>query len=453
MNESEDQESAADSEAHAGLDSNMAVALFALGMTAGMLVLLIGFRIVPQHAESTTREFEAVRSFAESHFVSEIDDVTLTERALHGMLEGLDPYSRYHDRGEAEQARRVIDGDFRGIGVVFQAGVEEGRILFPVDGSPAAAAGVRVGDLITSVEGDSVVGLPREELRARLAPRDRDRITLGITGLDGAAREVTVVPRVLVDPTVRHARLIEGAPGVGYLTVRSFTNRTAGEFDAAIDGLRAQGAEAVIVDLRYNLGGVLDAAIHLAGRFLERGVIVSSEGRWTESEVHRADEIEARFRGMKLVVLVDGDSASASEVLAGALQDHRAAVVVGEPTYGKGMLQTTRSFPEYGTRAKVTSAYFYSPSKRNFERTSEPGRDYGILPDVLVEVDRGTRRAVRSWLTRYDPPASAMAALSSWQEESGEELLPELPFDPQLDAAVGLFRGEAPGPRPARELP
>lgn len=431
----------------------MAVALFALGMTAGMLVLLIGFTIVPQHSEPTTAEFEAIRSFTKSHFVSEIDDVTLTERALHGMLEGLDPYSRYHDRGEAEQARRIIDGDFRGIGVVFQAGVQEGRILFPVDGSPAAAAGVRVGDLITSVDGESVAGLPRDELRARLAPRGRDQVSLGLTGLDGVARDVTVVPRVLVDPTVRHARLVEGAPGVGYVAVRSFTNRTAVEFDAAIDELRAQGAEAVIVDLRYNLGGVLDAAIHLAGRFLERGVIVSSEGRRTESEVHRADEIEPRFEGMKLAVLVDGESASASEVLAGALQDHRAAVVVGEPTYGKGMLQTTRSFPEYGTRAKVTSAYFYSPSKRNFERTSEPGRDYGILPDVLVEVDRGTRRAVKSWLARYDPPASAMAALTSWQEDSGEELLPGLPRDPQLDAAVGLFRGEAPGPRPARELP
>ena len=431
----------------------MAVALFALGMTAGMLALLIGFTIVPEHTEPTTREFEAIRSFAESHFVREIDDVTLTERALHGMLEGLDPYSRYHDRGEAEQARRIIDGDFRGIGVVFQAGVEEGRVLFPVDGSPAAAAGVRVGDLITSVDGESVAGIPRQELRSRLAPRGRDQVTLGITGLDGAAREVTVVPRILVDPTVRHARLVEDAPGVGYVTVRSFTNRTAEEFDAAIDGLRAQGAEAVVVDLRYNPGGVLDAAIHLAGRFLERGVIVSSEGRRTESEVRRAEEVEARFAGMKLVVLVDGDSASASEVLAGALQDHRAAVVVGEPTYGKGMLQTTRSFPEYGTRAKVTSAYFYSPSKRNFERTSEPGRDYGILPDVFVEVDRRTRRAVRSWLTRYDPPASALAALAAWQEESGEELVPGLPHDPQLDAAVGLFRGEAPGPRPARDLP
>ncbi|MEE2939746.1 MAG: S41 family peptidase [Planctomycetota bacterium] len=453
MNGTEDPHGARDPEAHAEVDSGMTVALFALGMTAGMLVLLIGFRIVPEHTEPTTREFEAIRSFAEGHFVGEIDDVTLTERALHGMLDGLDPYSRYHGRDQAEQARRVIHGDFRGIGVVFQAGVQEGRILFPVEGSPAAEAGLRVGDLITSVDGESVVGLPREELRARLAPRGRDQIALGITGLDGADREVEVAPRVLVDPTVRHARLVEGAPGVGYVAVRSFTNRTAGEFDEAIDRLRAQGAEAVILDLRYNLGGVLDAAIHLAGRFLERGVIVSSEGRRAEPEVHRADEIDARFAGMKLVVLVDGESASASEVLAGALQDHRAAVVVGEPTYGKGMLQTTRSFPEYGTRAKVTSAYFFSPSKRNFERTSEPGRDYGILPDLLVEVDRETRRAVRSWLTRYDPPASALAALVSWQEESGEELLPGLPLDPQLDAAVGLFRGEAPGPRPARELP
>lgn len=453
MSDVEDHTEGARTEAHAEVDTGTAVALFALGMTAGMLLLLIGFTLIPQHSEPTTREFDAVRSFAESHFVRDIDDVTLTERALHGMLEGLDPYSRYHDRGEAEQARRVIDGDFRGIGVVFQAGVEEGRILFPVDGSPAAAAGVRVGDLITSVDGESVVGLSRGDLRARLAPQGREQVVLGVTGLDGLARELTVVPRILVDPTVRHARLVEDAPGVGYVAVRSFTNRTAEEFDSAVQALRARGAEAVIVDLRYNLGGVLDAAVHLAGRFLEKGVIVSSEGRRTESEVHRAEEVDALFAGMNLVVLVDGESASASEVLAGALQDHRAAVVVGEPTYGKGMLQTTRSFPQFGTRAKVTSAYFYSPSKRNFERTSEPGRDYGILPDVLVEIDRETRFGVKSWLTRYDPPASAMAALEAWQADSGEELLPGFPVDPQLDAALALLRGQAPGPRPARELP
>lgn len=439
--------------APAPVDTTTALALFALGMTAGMLLLLIGYTLIPENRDPNVEEFRAIRGFAESHFVREIDSTELTERALHGMLDELDPYSKYHDRGQAEGARRDIDGDFRGIGVVFRLPTSRGQVLFPVDGSPAAEAGVRVGDTIKSIEGESTEGLTGTELRARLAPQGRESVTLGVEGLDGLAREVTIVPRILLDPTVRHARMLEDAPGVGYLTIRSFSNRTAEEFDRAVKSLRQQGASALVIDLRHNLGGVLDAAVHLGGRFLDTGVIVSSEGRRTESEVQRADDVPPLFKGMRLVLLVNDESASASEVLAGALQDHRIAVVVGEPTYGKGMLQTTRSFPQFGTRAKVTSAYFYSPSKRNFERTSEPGRDYGILPDVEVRVDRETRFLVQGWLSRYDPPAGAMADLEAWEISSDEDILPEEPVDPQLDVAVALLQGRAPGPRPANDQP
>jgi carboxyl-terminal processing protease len=146
------------------------------------------------------------------------------------------------------------------------------------------------------------------------------------------------------------------------------------------------------------------------------------------------------------VVLVDGDSASASAVLAGALQDHRVAVVVGEPTYGKGMLQTIRTFPSFGSRAKVTSAYYYSPSKRNFERTADEGREWGILPDVHVPVDDLTRRRLASHLSRYDPPAELMEELRAFEAREGVALLGTPPDDPQLAAALALFAGERPGP-------
>lgn len=437
--------------ADAGIDPHAAVALFSLGVTAGMLLLLIGFTLVPEPRDRATEEFEAVRAFAQSHFVRPVDAEGLTERALHGMLDGLDPYSRYHDRADAERARREIDGDFRGIGVVFKPPITDAQVLFPVDGSPAAEAGIKVGDRILSVDGESTVGLAGDELRARLAPRGRELVTLGLEGLDGRAREVQVAPRILLDPTVRHVQMVADAPGVGYLTVRSFTNQTADEFDGAVQALRRRGARALVIDLRFNYGGVLDAAIQMAGRFVDTGVIVSSEGRLS-AEVHRADEVDPLYLGMGVVVLVDGDSASASEVLAGALQDHRVAVVVGEPTYGKGMLQTTRSFPSFGTRAKVTSAYFYSPSHRNFERTSEPGRDYGILPDVQVAVDDDLRYALHTWIARYDPPIGALAEMAAWEAATDDDILPEEPADPQLGVALDLLRGTRPGPRPLDPL-
>ncbi|QDV09692.1 putative CtpA-like serine protease [Planctomycetes bacterium Poly30] len=422
-----------------------AIALFSLGMTAGMLLLLIGFRLFPTPEDPATAEFQSIRDFTALHFVRDITPEELTTRALHGMLDELDPYSRYYDREVSERVRREIDGDFRGIGVVFKPPTEDAEILFPVEDSPAWKAGVRVGDRILEVEGESVAGLSGSELRQRLDPKGLNEIRLRVIGRDGEVRNLAMEPEVLVDPTVRHTEILEDAPDVGYLTVRAFSNNTATEFDAAVMLLRERGVAGLVIDLRFNYGGVLDAAVHMAGRFLSQGVVVSSEGRHRES-VHLADGVEALFEGMKVCVLVDGDSASASEVLAGALQDHRAAVVVGEPTFGKGMLQTTRMFPEYGSRAKVTSAYFYSPSHRNFERTADPDRDYGILPDLLVSIDEPQRRAIHGWLARYDPPAELIGELIRWESESGETILPRPPEDPQLQAALALLRGENPRP-------
>ena len=426
--------------------------MFALGMMAGMLVLLIAFALYPEPEDPTTAEFEAIRVFTEEHFVQDIDAEELMVRALHGMLDKLDRYSRYYERSKSERIRREIDGDFLGIGVVFRAPTEDGQIMFPVHDSPALEAGMRVGDTIVEIDGESIEGLDADEIRSRLARNSQRTISLHVVGLDGEMRDLTIEPRVLVDPTVRHAHLLEQAPEIGYLTVRSFSNNTQDEFDKTVKALREAGARALIVDLRWNYGGVLDAAIQMAGRFIDSGVVVSSEGR-LHSEIHLADDFESLFAGMPLCILVDKDSASASEVLAGALQDHRVGVVIGEPTFGKGMLQTTRSFPQFGSRAKVTSAYFYSPSHRNFERTSDAGRDHGILPDYLVEIDDAARHAVHIWLGRYDPPLAALEDLARWEDESGESILPRPPADAQLDAAVRLLRGERPPPHqsPRRE--
>ena len=148
-------------------------------------------------------------------------------------------------------------------------------------------------------------------------------------------------------------------------------------------------------------------------------------------------------------MLVDEESASASEVLAGALQDHRTAVVTGSPTYGKGMVQTIRRFKQARTRAKVTTSYYYSPTHRNFERTAVDGDQHGIEPDVAIPVEPHEQRDIHAFLQSYSPPLSALPAIRAWEQRESTTLLEEHPADPQLDAAIALLSGHRPGPHVA----
>ena len=285
------------------------------------------------------------------------------------------------------------------------------------------------------------------ELRATLREPPGGTVKARVRALDGVERDVTIVPDSVVDPSVRHARILDGARGVGYLAVTSFSNETPQEFDRAIDFLRSRGMRGLILDLRHDFGGVLEAAVRIADRFLSEGTIVSTEGRG-DPIVYRATEKGTWLEGTPVVVLVDRDTASASEVLAGALQDHRAAVLVGEPTYGKGMVQTIRAFEPYGTRAKVTSSYYYSPNHRNFERSADHGREFGLLPDLELVLNDTDRSGVHAHLADYSPGPEAIPDLESWEAREGVALIDPMPSDPQLAAALGLLLGERPGPGP-----
>jgi carboxyl-terminal processing protease len=409
------------------IDGYVAVALFALGVTAGMLVLLIAFQLIPEPEDETLAEFREIRDFAARYYVDDVPPEELTSRALKGMLQSLDVHSTYFDRASSEGQRRRVDGDFRGTGIWFRVDRRGPQILFPIKDTPAWDAGIRVGDRILEIDGKSMDGLTGEDLRSHLVPAGQEVVRVRLEALDGEIRTVEVEPALLVDPSVRHVRIIDDAPGIGYLAITSFTNNTSEEFDVAVTELMQRGARALVIDLRFDYGGVLDAAVHVVGRFVESGVVVSSEGR-VAREVHRADDVEPLFGHLDLCVLVNGSSASASEIVAGALQDYRAAVVVGEPTYGKGLIQTTRAFPRYGSRAKVTSGYFYSPSKRNFDKTVDPGRDYGILPDLFVEVSREKSAEIQEWLRRYDPPTELLDQLEAWDAMTEEAILPAPPW-------------------------
>jgi len=199
-----------------------------------------------------------------------------------------------------------------------------------------------------------------------------------------------------------------------------------------------------VLDLRGNLGGVLSSSVEVANRFLSEGLVVSHEGR-DESVIFRADPDQASLEGLPLAILVDEESASASEVLAAALQEHRVAVIVGSPTYGKGMVQQVRTLSDNQGVIKLTTAYYYTPSHRNIERTVAEAWDWGLRPDLQVELSDLEARLIHAHLGTYSPPNSSLAALQAWEDSLDVDLVRTHPADAQLDAAVTLLEGQRPG--------
>lgn len=416
----------------------MGQALFVLGLSIGLFVSLVVERMARSFLDRDMELVRAVRDMARDEFVGEIGPDQLVDDALRGMLTGLDRYSTYYGSSEVAELDRETSGEFLGLGVIFRAG-EKGRILFAYPGSPADLAGLRVGDLIERIDGDPVDAMENESFQAALH-RDAP-LHLEVVDLQGDPREVVVQPDVVLDPTVRQVRILAARSELGYLAIRSFSHRTPGEFDQAIRELSEHGMKALVLDLRGNPGGILDAAVTIANRFIQHGAIVSTRTR-TELVTTEARQGEATLAGLPLVVLQDGRSASASEVLAAALQDHGAAVIVGEPSYGKGTVQTLKRVKGRDAVVKITTARYYSPSMRRIEHDEEDASRGGIAPDLFLPIEDRERWEIYRFLSAYSPPETVRPALAAWEAAQGITLIGPPPPDRQLDAAVALLSDE-----------
>jgi carboxyl-terminal processing protease len=412
--------------------------LFVLGLAVGLLFAWVVDRAAKAWLDDDLELVRAVRDLALDEFVSAVDSSELTEGALRGMLAGLDRYSRYYDSAETAGLDRETTGEFRGIGVVFRSG-EPGRVLFPYPGSPAHRSGVAVGDRILAVDGHPLTGLGPAELQS-LLHASQGELVLDLERLDGSRIELAVEPGVVLDPTVRHARMQDAERGIGYLAILAFSHRTPREFDESVEELAQRGLRSLIVDLRSNPGGILEAAVQVANRFLDQGTIVTTRMR-DETRVTEALPAEAKLKDLPLVLLVDENSASASEVLAGALQDHCAAVLVGEPTYGKGTVQTLKRITRERGVVKLTTAFYSTPSGRRIEHDDADSLNSGIAPDLLVALGDEEKQAIQRFLFSYPPPEAALPALREWETREQVRLIEEPPEDRQLDSALALLAG------------
>jgi carboxyl-terminal processing protease len=336
---------------------------------------------------------ESLRVFVEtldrirSHYVEARDDETLLEDAIEGMVQRLDPHSSYLTGDAYAALQEATEGVFGGIGVEILE--EEGRlkVVAPIDGTPAARAGLRPGDWIEAVDGESTAVVGTEAALAQLRGAIGDPVTLTLRrGGEEAAFDVTLT-RALIDiPSVNHRWLV---PGLAYLRVVQFQTHTGEDLRDALATLREGGPlTGVVLDLRNNPGGVLQSGVAVADAFLDGGLIVETRGRGAGADERYEAQAGDLTGGAPVVVLINEGTASASEIVAGALQDHGRALVLGQRSFGKGSVQTLMPLSE--SRAlKITTARYYTPSGRSIQAQ-------GIVPDLAAQTMKATAEGERA---------------------------------------------------------
>ena len=304
----------------------------------------------------------------EDSYVDPVEPKQLVDGAIDGMMKQLDPYSQFLDGTSYANLQSTTEGQFGGIGVLVSIRDQHPTVISPVEGTPAWRAGIRSGDEIVKIDGKSTTGFTIEQTSRMLRGAEGTHLTVSILS-EGEAdvRDVDLVRDVIRTRSVPYAFMVDRE--VGYLRLANFSERSGSEVREGLDQLRKQGAKRLVLDLRANPGGVLDQAVDVANQFLPKGsLVVSTQGRDPSQNQRYYTNASGAESAWPLVVLVDGGSASASEILAGAIQDLDRGLLVGHTTFGKGSVQ--RVYPLRGIDAavKLTTALYYTPSGRSIHR-------------------------------------------------------------------------------------
>jgi carboxyl-terminal processing protease len=385
----------------------------------------------------------------ERNYVAPVTGSELTKDALKGMLTRLDPHSDYMDQEQYQQMAAVTRGQFGGIGVELTLEGKVPEVISPIDGTPAAEAGIEPGDRIVKIDAQPTTGMDVEEIVKRLRGVPGSRVSLTIARNDRTPFEVTLTRNVIRVVSVK-SDLRNG--NIGYVRVSTFTENTASELAGAIARLKAQAngrLNGFILDLRNDPGGLLDAAIDVTGTFLDGGVVVTTRGRTNSDEhVYRAAATGDLLRGTPMIVLINSASASAAEIVAGALQDHRRATVLGTRSFGKGSVQTI--IPLEGRGAlRLTTALYYTPSGRSIQ-------GQGISPDIVVNVPKNQQvanavisfesdlyGALKNGGSINSTPSTGPAAARASAAEAEHPIKPAIigtGSDPQVAAALDFLQ-------------
>ncbi|MEW8013833.1 MAG: S41 family peptidase [Candidatus Sedimenticola endophacoides] len=354
---------------------------FGLAVILALAVTGSGHADEADPGESEGLPMRDLRAFAEifgrikQDYVEPVGDRELIEHAIRGMLAGLDPHSAYLDHEEFQSLREGTSGEFGGLGI--EVGMEDGfiKVIAPIDDTPAQRAGVKAGDLITRLDGKPVKGMTLNEgvTLMRGTPGTEVELTIMREGEDKPLK--IRIERAVIKVASVKARMLE--PGYGYLRISHFQSHTTEDMLERLITLKKEaggGLKGLVLDLRNNPGGILDGAVAVSDAFLTEGGIVYTKGRQEASRIEFSAAPDDVLEGAPMVVLVNGGSASASEIVAGALQDHKRAVIMGSRTFGKGSVQSIVPVNET-TAVKLTTARYFTPSGRSIQAE-------GIVPDI-----------------------------------------------------------------------
>jgi carboxyl-terminal processing protease len=352
--------------------------------------------------EDTLRTFSEILSLIEQRYMEEVPPDDLIHSSIRGILNHLDPHSNFLDPDTYRAMREEQRGHFSGLGIVIsKPSVEEPiTVISPIEGTPAHRIGIRAGDVITHIEERETLGMTVEEaVRHLKGPKGTPvTITVSRTGTDEPL-QFTIVRDDIPTVSIQHAYLIR--PGVGYIRIANFTRTTQRELLENIDRLRAQGMQNLLLDLRGNPGGLLDQAVKVAEEFLERGkMIVYTQGRVPGSDQEFRANAKQPLLDMPLIVLVNRFSASASEIVAGAIQDHDRGLIVGTTTWGKGLVQTVYPL-RHDSALALTTARYYTPSGRLIQRDYSSFEDYFSADPAVYESEERETRQTASGRTVY----------------------------------------------------
>ena len=324
------------------------------------------------------RNFSDIFSRIKSDYVEDVEDEVLLEHAIRGMLSGLDPHSTYLSPDEYNELRIGTSGEFGGLGI--QVGMEDGfvKVISPIDDTPAFKAGLQAGDLIIRLDEKTVKGLTLNEAVKIMRGKPGTDIELTVVREGNDKPLNFIVTRDIIKVKSVKNRMLD--PGYGYIRISNFQSRTAPQLLQAINDLKEENKaslKGLVLDLRNNPGGVLNAAAEVSDLFINKGKLVYTEGRIDNSHYEYNAKPGDILDGAPVVVLINGGSASASEIVAGALQDHRRAVVMGSKSFGKGSVQTIQELRSGGA-VKITTARYFTPNGRSIQGA-------GITPDIVLD--------------------------------------------------------------------